>query len=84
MGKLEDDPRIDPRLKAIIGAMTMATQADVANREELLAEVNRPEALAAAERTKAFLDLLDDESIAPSTGLDVSTHELTSSPDATR
>jgi acetyl esterase len=81
MGKIDDDPRIDPRIKAIVSLIPEITQADVANREELLDEVNRPEALEAAEQAKMMLDLLDDESVAPSKGLEVSTHEFTSSPD---
>jgi acetyl esterase/lipase len=81
MGKLEDDPRIDPRIKAVAGFIPVVTQTDVASREELLAEVNHPEALARAEEAKAMLDLLDDETVAPSEGLEVSTHEFTSSPD---
>jgi acetyl esterase/lipase len=81
MVKLEDDPRIDPRLKVIAAAMPTLPQGDVVDRDELLAAVNTAEALAAAEQAKAMMDLLDDESIAPSTGLQVSTHEFTSSPD---
>jgi acetyl esterase len=81
MGKLDDDPRIDPRLKAIAALITMPAFSDVANRAQLLEEVNRPEALAEAKQAQVMLDLLDDETIAPSAGLDVSTHEFTSSPD---
>ncbi|HLM18105.1 MAG TPA: alpha/beta hydrolase [Acidimicrobiia bacterium] len=81
MGKIEDDPRIDPRLKLIAGMMPAIIQTDVGSRDELLAEANRPEALARAEQAKAMLDLLDDESIAPSDGLDTSTVEFRSSPD---
>jgi acetyl esterase/lipase len=81
MDKLQDDPRIDPRLKAVAALMTMPVWADVDDREQLLKEANTPEALAEAEQARVMLDLLDDESIAPSAGLDVSTHEFTSSPD---
>jgi acetyl esterase len=81
MGRIEDDPRIDPRIKALMGAFPELSQADVASREELLAEMASPEAMAADQQVMAMLDLLDDETIAPSTGLDVSTVELTSAPD---
>src|SRR5947208_6801718 len=81
MGKLEDDPRIDPRIKAIASVIPVISQASVADREQLLAEVNTPEALSAAKEAMAMLELLDDESIAPSAGLEVTTHEFTSSPD---
>ncbi len=81
MKKLDDDPRIDPRVKAIASVIPVIPQASVADREQLLAEVNTPEALAAAKEATAMLELLDDESIAPSAGLEVSTLEFTSSPD---
>jgi acetyl esterase/lipase len=80
MGKLEDDPRIDPRIKAFAAFMPAVSQTDVTSRGELLAEVNTPEALAEAEQAKVLLDLLDDESVAPSDGLDISTLEFTSAP----
>jgi len=82
MPTVADDPRIDPRIKALFSFFPeMAPLADVASREEYLAEVNAPEALEAAVEAKAAMDLLDDENIAPSTGLDISTHELISAPD---
>ncbi len=43
--------------------------------------MNTPEALAEVEQAKALLDILDDETVAPSKGLDISTVEFTSSPD---
>ena len=81
MGKIEDDPRIDPRIKAFAAFIPAVPQSDVTSRDELLAAVNTPEALAEAEQAKALLDVLDDETVAPSKGLDVSTVEFTSSPD---
>jgi len=36
--KLAEDPRIDPRIKALLGAMpAMSAQGDVASREQILA-----------------------------------------------
>src|SRR3954453_17662898 len=81
MGKLEDDPRIDPRIKAVAAMLPGIASPDVASRELLLEEVNTPEALAEAEQNVAMLEMLDDESVAPSKGLDVSTVEFTSEPD---
>ena len=81
MASLADDPRIDPRLKAILGALPSIPTADVESREALLAEVNRPEALAEAAEAKVLLDLLDDEGVAPSKGLEISTVEFVSAPD---
>jgi acetyl esterase/lipase len=78
---LADDPRIDPRIKAYLGAMPSPVQTDVASRDALLEEVNRPEAVAQRELMVAMFELLDNEDVAPSKGLEVSTIELPSSPD---
>ena len=79
--KLTDDPRIDPRLKALMGAMAMPAGGDAASREELLAEVDTEAAVAARAAFEGFMTMCDNENVAPSTGLDVSVHEFTSSPD---
>jgi acetyl esterase len=78
---IADDPRIDPRIKAWMANMPTVTQGDVASREVLLEEVNRPEAVAQREQMRAMLEMLDNEDVAPSKGLDVSTMEFTSTPD---
>ncbi len=75
------DPRIDPRIKAILTAIPPLAVTDVASRDELIAEANRPEALEGAEVFRAFMDLCDTEESAPSTGLRVHTEEIESSPD---
>ncbi len=79
--KLKDDPRIDPRIKALMGAMPTASQGDAVDREELLAEASSDKGIAVREALTGFMTMCDDEKIAPSTGLDISTHEFTSSPD---
>ncbi len=81
MSTIADDPRIDPRIKTWLAAMPSAAQADVASRDALLAEVNRPEAVAQRAQMVAMFELLDNEDVAPSKGLEISTLELTSSPD---
>jgi acetyl esterase len=81
MGRIAEDPRIDPRIKALMDAFPELPQSDVASREELLEEATRPEALAEMDQVTAMLEILDDETIAPSTGLDISTLELASEPD---
>jgi acetyl esterase len=78
---IADDPRIDPRIKAWLANMPTTTQGDVASREVLLEELNRPEAVAQREQMVAMFELLDNEDVAPSKGLDVSTMQFTSSPD---
>jgi acetyl esterase/lipase len=81
MAGIADDPRIDPRLRALAGFLPAIPGEDVKSREDLLEEVNRPEALAAAAAARDMLELLDDETVAPSAGLDVSTIEFVSEPD---
>ena len=84
MPQLKDDPRIDPRIKTVLGALPSMTASDVASRDVLLKEQNAPEALAARELQKTFMNMFDNENVAPSTGLETSTHEFVSSPDGNR
>jgi acetyl esterase/lipase len=81
--KIVDDPRIDPRIKTIFGAMELgaAGMQDATDREELLARANSEEALAAAAGLSAFLGMCDTEEIAPSAGLKVSDEIIESQPD---
>ncbi len=81
MSRITDDPRIDPRIKALFGTMDLGTQRNAASREELLAAANTPEALANAAGLKGFLDMCDREDIAPSEGLTVTEHSVPSQPD---
>jgi len=80
--KLAEDPRIDPRIKAIFGAMPeMTTPGDVASREELLAQENSEAGRAAAAAQKAMIDAIDNEAVAPSAGLTIRTERFQSQPD---
>jgi acetyl esterase/lipase len=81
MPNISDDPRIDPRIKAIMGGFPSTAQKDAASRDEMLAEVNTPEALALREAMFGMFEAMDNEDIAPSTGLDISALEFTSAPD---
>lgn len=79
--KINDDPRIDPRIKALMGAMPTVNPGDAASREQALQEASSEAALAAREGLTAFMSLCDNEEIAPSAGLEISTHEFESAPD---
>jgi acetyl esterase/lipase len=79
--KLNEDPRIDPRIKALLGAMPTPSAAPASTREQVLAEANSEEAVAARAALEGFMAMCDDEKVAPSTGLDVAIREFTSSPD---
>ncbi|HWF00620.1 MAG TPA: alpha/beta hydrolase [Caulobacteraceae bacterium] len=79
--KLADDPRIDPRIKAMFGGMDVSTQGDGESREALLAEAARPEAVAQREFFSKFLDMANTDAVAPSQGLTQREFSVTSAPD---
>ena len=79
--KLNDDPRLDPRIKALVGAMPLPTPKNVSDREELLEQANTVASKAAAAGLKVFMEMCDTEEIAPSTGLKMTTREFVSEPD---
>jgi len=75
------DPRLDPRIKAILSAIPPLTASDVDSRETLLAEANSDAARQAAVLFRSFMDLCDTEDSAPSAGLRVHTEQVVSAPD---
>jgi acetyl esterase len=75
------DPRLDPRLKAILAGMPSETPKDVDSRETLLAEANSEAARKQAEAFRGFMDMCDTEELAPSAGLRISTEKVVSEPD---
>jgi acetyl esterase/lipase len=79
--KLVDDRRIDPRIKAMFGAMPPGEAKDVANREELLAIENSEESKAMVAAMTAMFDMADNEEVAPSTGLKIEVYTFKSEPD---
>lgn len=81
MSDATNDPRLDPRIKSMLAAFPSDAQDDVDNRETLVAAANSPEAQASMEQMRSAMDMMDNEQIAPSTGLDIATHEFISQPD---
>lgn len=82
MADIANDTRLDPRIKAALAMFPSPTQdSDVPSREAQLAEANSPEAKAAAEQMRMMLEMMDNEALAPSTGLTISEHAFTSQPD---
>ncbi|HEV2368307.1 MAG TPA: alpha/beta hydrolase fold domain-containing protein [Acidimicrobiales bacterium] len=80
--RITADPRIDPRIKAVFGAMPGGPPpADAESREQLLAEANSAEAIAQRRMFTAFMDACDTEEVAPSKGLNVTEHVVVSQPD---
>ena len=78
---IADDQRLDPRLRRLLAFVPSEPLPDVADREQLLAEANTPEAVEAREAFRAFQDLCDSEEAAPSAGLSVTTTQFISKPD---
>lgn len=82
MPNFADDDRLDPRIKAALSMFPdVSDPSDVSSREDQLAEANTPEAKAADEQLRMMLEMMDNETLAPSTGLNISEHQFTSSPD---
>jgi acetyl esterase/lipase len=79
--KIAEDPRIDPRIKAMFGDFPDTALGDTDSRESLLAEANTNSAIEREAQMKAMLATWDNEEIAPSTGLTIRTEVFTSSPD---
>src|ERR1700733_16227274 len=80
--KLAEDPRIDPRIKAVFGSLGVLTApGDLASREDMLAAANSESGKRQAAATAAMLDSFDDETIAPSAGLSIRTEHVVAGPD---
>ncbi len=75
VNRIREDPRIDPRIKAIFGDVPFTSLPDVASREELLASV------ASTSINEPEIDEASYESIAPSAGLTIRTLHVPSKPD---
>ena len=77
-----NDPRIDPRIRAMFGAAPLTgPQSDATDRDSLVAAANTEEALARMESMSAMFEAADNETIAPSAGLTMRTETFTSAPD---
>lgn len=81
MNKIANDPRIDPRIKAIFGAMEVGGSEDAESREQLLAQANSEEAITRSEGVRAMLEMCDSDEVAPSAGLTLTEHKVISQPD---
>jgi acetyl esterase len=81
MSKINDDPRIDPRIKAIFGKVMMAAGRDVQSRQAALDAANSKKAVAIRNTISGFLDSCNTEQLAPSDGLVIVDKTFRSSPD---
>ena len=81
---ITEDPRIDPRIRAVLGLLELPTLGDAESREQMLEEANTEEALDRRSLMTALLGMSDTEEVAPSTGLTVTEHVVVSAPDANK
>jgi acetyl esterase/lipase len=79
--RILDDPRIDPRIKALLGNFDLPAQGNAASREQILAEANSEAAKAATAAMLSMFEAMDNEQIAPSRGLKIHSEKVVSRPD---
>jgi acetyl esterase/lipase len=65
----------------MLGRWPQGPKSSVTTREEMLAEAVSPTGVAALKAETEFMDQFNNEQVAPSTGLSVTTREVVSSPD---
>ena len=78
---VQSDPRLDPRIKAVLAMIPPVEPTDAADRDQILAEANSPEGLAAIEAFRQMSEVFDNEEVAPSAGLRIHTEAIVSAPD---
>ena len=81
MPDLENDARLDPRVKWALRNVPVTELSDVDSRERLVEISNSPKANALRDKTEALYDTLDTDEVASSDGLAISVHDVTSEPD---
>ena len=79
MADIANDRRLDPRLRAMLGAFPSFEQSDATSWEQMVEEAAANSGT--AEMMAAIMDANDTEEIAPSAGLRIDAHEFTSAPD---
>ena len=77
---IQNDRRIDPRIKALLEFVPAIPASTATTREQLLAEATTPEALQGAEDFRQLMAVCDTEEAAPSAGLRVSMESFAPTP----
>ena len=80
MSLIADDPRIDPRIKAVFGSVVMSGARNIESRDAALESANSEKAIAVRQMMAGFVKQCDAEEIAPSDGLIITTKTFTSEP----
>ena len=78
---IANDPRLDPRIKAILAFMTLGPQRTYATRDEMVAAAATPEAVAQREAFKAVTNLCNTEEVAPTATITEHHEKIVSQPD---
>ena len=81
MSRIREDPRIDPRLKAIFVDLPPVSGPNVSSREEIVERFNSPEAVEARTRAQPMMASPELEVLAPSEGLTITDETFESQPD---
>lgn len=81
MTNILNDPRLDPRVKAFLARVPKLSEENFSSREDMIAAAQSPERVAATNNLRKGLEVMDNEVIAPSSGLTTTTHEFNSQPD---
>jgi acetyl esterase len=76
-----NDPRIDPRLKALLSAMPAMDTSNVASRDQLVAEANDPALAGFQEMYKTMMEACDTPAVVSSECLTVTKYDVISQPD---
>jgi acetyl esterase/lipase len=81
MSLINDDPRIDSRIKAVFGSVVMGGSRNVESRDAAIESASSERAISNRQMMAAFLQQCDTEDIAPSDGLISTNKTFTSTPD---
>lgn len=80
MSLITDDPRIDPRIKAVFGSVVMSGARNIESRDAALVSANSEKAIAIRQMMAGFVAQCDTEEVATSAGLIITTKTFTSEP----
>ena len=77
----DNDPRLDPRVRAILKMVPSGPSPTYASREATIEAARSPEALANAQTARDLMELCDTEEVVTSAGLELWAEKIESQPD---
>jgi acetyl esterase len=78
------DPRLDPRVKAMLATVKQVVPKDVVSREQMLEQAQSEHIARYQAARQRAMEACDTESIVRQSGLSITRYELTSAPDGNR